>query len=252
MSDKEYELQGSTLNYTVGFEGNNVYCTLIRRLKEAPLNQITKVVIKKTSMGSGDEISFRFYYRENGKDKKFPWIAMLITHPTTKEFLDDFKERLNSTVIWEDKRESGTVDESGSKVYDLQYLPFGYGGAGLSRGMQIWIYLICLAALVIPLIYFIKILATGGYRVYVADGGLTVKKFGSTFYTWEELEDVQMTRVKVVDGDNYSETQVLKVTFKSSTIKDKTVVMRYDHAVPMLKELAEREEVPAEYLEQFS
>ncbi|UKN01246.1 hypothetical protein K6119_16075 [Paracrocinitomix mangrovi] len=252
MEDKIYNLESNVMSYNLGFEGQNVYCELIRRLKECPLNQVTKVSIKKTPMGAGDEISFRIFFVENGKEKKFPWIQAKVTNPVTAEFLDDLQSRIPQTATWEDKRNSSaTVDESGRNVYDLQYLPFGYAGAGLGRGLQIWIYLICLAVLVIPLIYYIYLLATGGYRIYTNDQGITIKKTGSTYFSWDELENVDFTRINVIDRQNYSQTEVLKAVFKGKG-KKASVVMRYDHALPLLKELAAQDIISEEYLSQFS
>lgn len=250
--DKVYQLESTTIGYEVGFEGDIIYCHLMRRLKETPVSQITKVTIKKATLGSGEEISFRVIFTENGKEKKFPWIQAKVTTPTTRAFLDDLKSRINGNAAWEDKRESGSVDEAGNNVYDLQYLPIGYAGAGLSRGVQIWIYLICLAVLIIPLIYFIYLLATGGYRIYTNDQGITIKKTGATTFTWDELEKVDFTRVNVVDTNNYSKTGVLRAKFTGSNNKAVSVVMRYDHALPLLKELADRGEISEEVLNQFS
>ncbi|MBD3636834.1 MAG: hypothetical protein HUJ25_05775 [Crocinitomicaceae bacterium] len=252
MEDKVYSIKSSVVSYEVGFESGNVYCHLMRRIKETPLTQVTKVAIKKTPMGLGDEISFRIHFSENGKEMKFPWIQAKVTSPSTGDFLNDLKQRVPATVIWEDKRETSTaVDDEGRNVYDLQYLPFGYAGAGLARSVQLWLYLICLAVLVIPLFFYIYILATGGYRIYTNNEGITFKKLRSKFFAWNELEDIAFTRINVFDQNSFSQTGVLKAVFIGKGKKSK-VVMRYDHALPLLKELAERDVISKDYLDQFS
>ncbi|MCB9225107.1 MAG: hypothetical protein R2780_01385 [Crocinitomicaceae bacterium] len=252
MEDKVYQLEGSTVSYEMGFENDIVYCHLIRRLKEAPVNQITQVIIKNPGLSLGEEIAFRIHYNENGSEKKFPWVQAKNTDAKTQAFLDDLKSRLNPTVIWIDKTDTTVTDDSGNKVYDLQYLPFGYSGAGLPRAVQIWIYLICLGILVIPLIYYIYILATGGYRIYTNDQGLTVRKASATTFAWDELEHPEFTRVKVYDGNAFSKNEVLKVKFIGKNGKKKAGVMRYDHALPLLEELGERGIISADYLSNFS
>jgi hypothetical protein len=250
MENKVFQLESDVINYELGFEEDKVYCHLVRRMNECPVNQVQKVVIKKHSMGSGDEISFRIFYNENGKEKKFPWIQAKITSSVTQDFFAELQSRIPDVAVWEDRTLQETIDEDGNKVYDLQYLPLGYGGAGLSRTLQIWIYLICLGILVIPLIYYIYLLSTGGYRIYTNDQGLTVRKAGATLFKWDDIQNVEFTRVKVVDRDTYSKTQVLKAKFIGSNSK-KSVVMRYDHALPLLKELAERNVISEDYLSDF-
>ncbi len=226
------------MTYEFGFEGDVLYCHLIRRMKECRLDQITKVVQKKPSIGMGEEISFRIYFIENGKEKKFPWVQAMIINPSTKEFLEDLKSRLPSHVMWEDKREETSKSDDGRLVYDLQYLPFGYAGAGLNRPLQIWIYMICFAVFIIPLIYYIYVLASGGYRIYLSDSSVTIRKAGATTYQFDDLDEVNLTRINVVSQDSWTETEVLRVVFDSKSGRRKKVVMRYDHAAPMLKELA--------------
>jgi hypothetical protein len=236
MSDKVYEIEGSTMSYDFGFEGDIIYCHLIRRIKECRLDQITKVVQKKPSIGLGEEISFRIYFTENGKEKKFPWVQGLIMNPSTKEFLEDLKSRLPVHVAWEDQRAAADQTEAGQAVYDLQYLPFGYAGAGLSRSLQIWIYLICLAVLVIPLIYNIYLLTSGGYRIYVGDKSLTIRKAGKTVIPFDDIEKVDMQQIEVRSA-NYSSSQLMKIWFQQKSGKRKKVIMRYDQCSAMFKDL---------------
>lgn len=250
MSDKRYQLESSTMSYTVGFEGDIIYCELIRRIKECRIDQVTKVIQKKTTMGLGDESSFRICYVENGVEKKFPWIQVRITAAEFKPFMEDLKGRLGSQVIWEDAREKGEVDESGAKVYDMQYLPFGYAGAGLGRGVQIWIYMICLAVLVIPLIYFIIILAKGGYRIYSNDQGIEIRKMGSKFVRWDDIEQITFQQINVRD-QNYQTTQVCKVRLHPKNGRRISWVMRYDFTMPFMRELADRGVIEEEMVGQF-
>lgn len=250
MADKVFQIEGSTLTYEMGFEGDVLFCSLVRRLKECRLDQVTKIVQKKTSLGSGEEFSFRIHFLENGKEKKFPWIQAKILDSSTQEFFAELKERLPETVVWEDRREDDLkTAEDGSSVYDLQYLPFGYAGSGLSRTLQIWIYMICLAVLVIPLIYYIYLLATGGYRIRVSDDSLTVKKTGATVFSFEEITNINFQRINVVNRENYTSTEVLKLTFVKESGKKQKVVMRYDQAAPMLRELVEKEVIGKEAIE---
>ena len=62
MEDKSYKLESNSVSYTLGFEGDNLYIEAWRRIKECPVNQISRVVQKKQSIGLGDELSFRIYY----------------------------------------------------------------------------------------------------------------------------------------------------------------------------------------------
>ena len=250
MENKTYQLSSSAVAYTMGFENEIVYCELIRRLKECRVDQIVKVVKKKTSLGAGDEISFRIFYNENGKEKKFPWIQASLIDGTTKAFFEDLKERCSEQVIWEDRISGSNDAEGGGKVYDLQVLLFGYAGAGLSRGVQLWLYLICLAVLIFPLIYFIKILATGGYRIYTNESGLEVRKFLSKKFAWNNIKDMHVTNVNVKDSETNSVTRVMRLDFSGNGSKMK-VVMRHDHAVPLLKELVEHEIVSEELIKDF-
>ncbi|MEX1002898.1 MAG: hypothetical protein WDZ35_12345 [Crocinitomicaceae bacterium] len=253
MTDKEYSIESTTLGYTAGFKGEEVYVSFVGTVKSCSINQVSEVIIKNTPMSGGDELSFRIIYKDGEKERKFNWVQGKVNNPTTQGFLNDLQERLASDVSWADKRQAKTVDEEGNHVYDLQYLPFGYAGAGLNRSLQIWIYMICLAVLVIPLIYYIYLLAKGGYRIYTNDNGLTIRKTKDTFYKWSELKGVEITRVNVVDrNSSYSSTSVLKIIFLSDTVKNKSVVMRYDHALPLIKELGERGAISQKLVDQFT
>ncbi|MGB1730215.1 MAG: hypothetical protein ACPHF2_09465 [Crocinitomicaceae bacterium] len=247
MEDKLYKLESNSVSYTLGFEGDNLYIEAWRRIKECPLNQISRVVQKKQSIGLGDELSFRIYYLENGKEKKFPWVMVLLTATELKPFLEELKSRCGSQVIWEDKRQSAGVDASGAKVYDMQFLLFGfYNGAGLGRGLQLWMYTILLGALIVPLFYFIPILLKGGYRLYVSDNGLEVRRFSSQKYTWEEIESFNVIKVNVRDRQSYSTTQVTKLELIPKSRKKTSFVMRNDIGIPFMKELVEHGVLDAE------
>ena len=250
MENKTYELSSSSMSYTMGFENGVIYCELFKRLKECQVSQVVKVVKKKTSLGGGEDISFRIFYVENGKEKKFPWIQTSLIDPNTKAFFEDLKGRCGSHVIWEDKISGANTTEEGDKAYDLQYLPLGYGGAGLTRGTQLWIYMICFAVFIIPLIYYIKILATGGYKIYTDESGMEIRKFSSKKYSWDSIQNMQVTNVKVHDRDNHSVSKVMRIDFIAAGNKKK-LIMRHDHAVPFLKELVQHDIVSEELVKDF-
>ena len=237
MEDKSYKIKSNSVSYTLGFEDDKLYCEAWRRIKECPVNQVTKVVQKKQSIGMGDELSFRIFYVENGKEKKFPWIMALLTASELQPFFDELKARVGSQVVWEDKRQAASVDESGAKVYDMQFLLFGYNGAGLSRSLQLWMFAISLGILIIPLFYFIPILVKGGFRLYVSDSGLEIRKFGSQKYAWEEIEAVAVQKVNVRDRQSHSTTQVSRIDVSPKSGKKISFVMRNDIGIPFMKEL---------------
>jgi hypothetical protein len=250
MNNTKYVLSSSSLSYTLGFENDLLYCEMVRRLKDCRIDQVTRVVKKKTSLGAGDDISFRIFYSDNGKEKKFPWVQASLIDANTKAFFDDLKERCNDQVIWEDKLVDSTKTADGGHVYDLQYLPFGYGGAGLSRGVQLWIYMICLAVLIFPLIYFIIILVKGGYRVYTDDYGFEIRRFSGRKFSWNELTNVSVTNINVRDAESNSTTKIMRIDLQTGN-KNQKLVMRHDHAVPLLKELVQREKVNQELIKNF-
>jgi len=108
--------------------------------------------------------------------------------------------------------------------------------------------LVLLGILILPLFYYIYLLASGGYRIYTSDAGLRVKKARNTLFQWDDLQ-VTLQPIKITT--NYvSQTQVLKITFSDSS-KKKSVVMRYDHAKSLLKELVERNILNEEVLADF-
>lgn len=238
MADKTYRLQGVALGADAGFDNGKVFINAIGNKHEVPFIDLKEVIVKKTPMSAGDEISIRLVYIKDGSDKKTGWVQAKVADADTREFVADLKSRIPDTVIWTDKREAAKTNEAGQKVYDLQFLPFGYAGAGLPRAGQIWIYLICTAVLILPLIYFIYLLAKGGYRIYTDDNGLTIRKTGDTRFSWNDIKGVEVTRVKVVDQQNFTSADVLKLHFKGA--KNKSVVMRYAQAAPLLKELGQR------------
>ncbi len=248
--DKKYTLEGATINYEFGFEGDKIYYSMIRKLGECRVDQITKVILKKTALSSGEEISFRIFYNENGKEKKFNWVDAKITSSSTNQFFEDLKSRIPENTPWEDLREKANVDESGRTVYDLQYLLLGYAGSGLARSVQIWVYLLCFAIFVIPAIYYIYLLVTGGYRIYTDDGGIEIKKTGSTKISWNDFGKVELTTVNVIQ--NYSSSNVLDLIIHSKSGTMTKVVMRFDHAIPLLKELAKRGLVSEEMLAKYA
>lgn len=251
MENKTFKLESGTVSYDLIFADGKVAVSLFRKLKECRFDQVIKVVQKHTSMGGGDEMSFRIYFMENGKEQSFPWVQAFVNKSSTKECLEYMKSAFPATVLWTDKREEKSTDTSGRKIYDLQILPFGYAGAGLPRGLQLWLYLIFLSVLIIPLFYYVYVLVTGGFRVYTNDTGVEVKKAGSKKFTWSEIEKVDLTNVNVIDSNNYSKSQVMKMTVLAKSGMKSKFVMRYDHAVPLLKEMAEiglvSEELVAKY-----
>ena len=248
--NKKFKVESATISYDVIFADGNVSVSLIRTLKECCYDQVTKVVQKKTPM-SGEEVSFRIFFMENGKEKSFPWVQCLMMAQSTKDLFDFMKATFPPTVQWIDQRTETTKDEAGRKVYDLQVLLFGYAGAGLGRGLQIWLYLICLACFIFPLFYYIYILATGGYRIYTSDQGIEIKKAGATKLSWNEIERFEFTNVTVKDTNNFSRTHVMKITTIAKSGKKISVVMRLDHASPFMKELAERGLISEELVAKF-
>lgn len=248
--NRKFKLESGSIGYDVLFADGNVSVSMIRTLKECRYDQVTKVVQKKTPL-SGDEVSFRIFFMEDGKEKTFPWVQCLIMAPSTKEFFDFMKATFPPTVQWIDQRAETTKDESGRKVYDLQHLPFGYAGAGLGRGLQIWLYLIFLGVLVFPLIYYIYVLATGGYRIYTSDQGIEIKKAGSKKWAWNEIDHFEFTNVTVIDNNSYSKSHVMKMITVPKSGRKSSVVMRYDHAAPLMKELVERGLISEELVAKF-
>jgi hypothetical protein len=246
MENKSYKLESNSVSYTLGFEDDKLYVEAWRRIKECPLNQVSKVVQKKQSIGMGDELSFRIYYIENGKEKKFPWVMVLLTSAELQPFFDELKARTSSQVVWEDKRQGASIDASGAKVYDMQFLLFGYNGAGLSRSLQLWMFVIALGILIIPLFYIIPILVKGGYRLYVSDSGLEIRKFGSKKYSWEEIEAVAVQKVNVRDRQSRSTTQVSRIDVTPKSGKKISFVMRNDIGIPFMKELVKHGVLDAE------
>lgn len=252
MESKTFKLESSSLGYEMLFENGMVAVSLFRKLKECHLDQVTKVVQKQTSLGGGDEISFRIFFTDNnGKEQKFPWIQARVTSPATKECLEHMRAVFPSNTEWTDQRNEKMTDAAGRTVYDMQYLLFGYAGAGLSRGAQLWIYMICLAVLVIPLFYFGYILITGGYRVYTNSDEIELKKVRSKKFAWGDLAKVNLTNVDVIQ--NYANsTHVMKMELVTKTGKKSRFVMRYNHAVPLLKEMAEHGLVSEQLVEQYA
>ena len=171
---------------------------------------------------------------------------VLLTAAELQPFFDELKARTSSQVVWEDKRQAASVDASGAKVYDMQFLLFGYNGAGLSRSLQLWMFVIAMGVLIIPLFYFIPILVKGGYRLYVSDSGLEIRKFGSQKYTWEEIEAVDVQKVNVRDRQSRSTTQVSRIEVTPKSGKSISFVMRNDIGIPFMKELVEHGVLDAE------
>jgi len=254
METNEYKLESGSLAYSIIIENGLISVHMIRKLKECRLDQVYKVVQKKASLSSGDELSFRIFYKENGQDKKFPWVQAHITNESTKALFEKLKEVLPSTTEWVDQREGDLkTDAEGRKMYDLQPLLFGsYAGAGLPRAVFLWIYLIALGVLVIPLFYFGYILIKGGYRIYTSDQALEIRKFGSKKFNWNEISNVNITNVTVVDQQHGSNTKILKMKFITSNNSVNEVVMRYDYAIPLMKELVERGLLAEDQIEKFA
>lgn len=246
MENKSYKLVSNSVSYTLGFEDDKLYIEAWRRIKDCPVNQITRVVQKKPSFGMGDELRFRIYYMENGREKKFPWVMVLLTSDELPAFFDELKLRANSLVVWEDKRQEATIDDSGAKVYDMQFLPFGYNGAGLSRSLQLWMYLITLGILIFPLFYFVPVLVKKGYRLYVSDSELEIRKFGSRKFSWEEIASVAVQKVNVRDRQSFSTTQVSRIEITPKLGKKISFVMRNDNGIPFMNELVKHGVLDAE------
>lgn len=236
MSQNEFRLESSSVTYTVGFQQGNIYCQLFRKIAECRLDQITKVILKRSSIGMGDEYSFRLFYNENGKEKKFPWIQVLYTSSDGELFFKELRDRLGSHVIWQDTRNDISVDESGAKIFDMQYLPMSYSGAGLTRGTQLWIYTIIFGLFILPLIYYVKILAKGGYRIYAGDSELEIRKFGSKKIAWNDISDITFQKI-TVRNQSFQSNDVVKVCVQPKSGRKIKFVMRYDQLIPFMKEL---------------
>ena len=252
MDFKKFTLESSTLNYDIIFEGGNFSVHFLRKLGECRLDQVTKVEQKKSAMSGGDETSFRVYYLKDGVEKKFPWIQARVTSPATKECLDYMKAVFPPTVEWIERRKEVQVDETGRKKYDLQCLPFGYAGAGLPRALQLWIYFIFLSVLIVPFFYYLVVLAKGGYRIYTSDNGIEIRKAGAKKMTWSDIERFNFTDVNVYDPNSFSSTHVLKLVAISKSGRSTSAVMRFDHALPLMKELAERGLVSEELVRKYA
>jgi hypothetical protein len=252
MENKTFKLESGSVSYDMIFEDGKVAVSLFRKLKECRLDQVTKVIQKHTSMGGGDEMSFRIFFMENGKEQNFPWVQALVNKQSTKDCIEHMKAVFPSTTLWTDKREESNTDASGRKMHDMQFLPLGYAGAGLPRGLQLWIYMLGLGVLIFPLIYIAKVLATGGYRVYSDTNGIEIKKFGSKKWAWNEIQNVDLTNINVIDQNNYSKSQVLKMVVTSKSGSKSKFVMRFDHAVPLMREMAEHGLVSAELIAKFA
>ena len=107
-------------------------------------------------------------------------------------------------------------------------------------------FVIAMGVLIIPLFYFIPILVKGGYRLYVSDSGLEIRKFGSQKYTWEEIEAVDVQKVNVRDRQSRSTTQVSRIEVTPKSGKSISFVMRNDIGIPFMKELVEHGVLDAE------
>lgn len=252
MGNKVFKLESSSVGYDMNFEEGSVSVSMIRKIKECRYDQVTKVIQKHTTFGGGDELSFRIYFIENGSEKSFPWIQARVNSENTKACLEYMRQVFPSTVEWKDQRSESKTDSSGRNQYDMQFLPLGYAGAGLPRGLQLWIYMLGLGVLIFPLIYIAKVLATGGYRVYTNDSGIEIKKFGSNFTEWNNIEKVDLTNVKVVDQNSFSSNHVMRFIITQKTGRRSKFIMRLDQAVPLLKEMESHGLVSEELVKKYA
>jgi hypothetical protein len=252
MENRVFKLESSAVSYDMIFSDGSVSVSMIRKLKECRYDQVTKVIQKHTTFGGGDELSFRIFFMENGTEKTFPWVQARVNSENTKACLEFMKQVFPATVEWTDQRTESKTDASGRKQYDMQFLPLGYAGAGLPRGLQLWIYMIGLGVLIFPLIYIAKVLATGGYRVYTNNSRIEIKKFGSHQIEWNNVDKIDLTNVKVVDQNNYSSNHVMRFQVSEKSGKRSKFVMRLDHAVPLLKEMAEHQVVSEELIKKYA
>lgn len=251
MENSSFNLQSSAVNYDMHFADGLVSVSMIRKLKECRYDQVVKIVQKHTTFGGGDEMSFRIYFMEDGKEKSFPWVQANVNADSTKACIMHMKLVFPQTVQWIDQRQERKMASDGRSQYDLQFLPLGYAGAGLPRGLQLWIYLFGLGILIFPLVYIVKVLATGGYRVYTDVTGVEIKKFFSKKWSWENIAGVDLTNVRVVDSNNYSASQVMRMKISGRDGKKSKFVMWYDHAIPLLKEMAKHNLVSEELTNKF-
>lgn len=254
MDAVKFIVDSGNTKYDLVFENGIVVLKLLVKIKECRYDEVTGVQIKNAFMSGGGMISFCINYLNNGKQKSFPWIDARMDDPSTAACLDYMKQVFPSDIQWIDNRKNEHSTVKGNQQYDLQFslalLP-DLGIITLPRTFQLVFWTLITAAFLLPLPYFLKILITGGYKIYTDEQVLEVRKFFSKKFRWDEIERVEVVRWKILDVGSGNQQRILKVTIVGKTSGSSSGIMRLDHGIPFLNKMNEHHLIDPDLLSLF-
>lgn len=258
LSKYDFNMSGAVV--TLGFTADNqIYTKMMLVKKTAPLADVTSVVIKKGAMTS--KLQYDIRVRKKDKDQLFQIVQIDSADEQGIRFVNELKSKVPATCTWTDKLEAKAVDvkdTSAKRTYDLQTMWFIKGKlfAGYGRTMQIIMSygMLTLITIGLALPLLIYVFAAGCHRVITGESGISIKKLGASFYSWEEVDRIEVSKYNVV-VTNYGQTVdssfLLRFTLFPKTGKSREFLIRSLEGKTFVKEMIERKKLSEEAAKLF-
>ena len=218
---------------------------------EMPLTAIKEVRMKANAFLGTLGIQIR--YEKNGKIKNLQKIESKASDNTVKPFLEELKNRIPETAQWNDLREQNTTvstNEFGREVFPLQYLPFGYSGAGLPRGLQIGLIwgIFSLAIFGIPVLLYM--IFKKSYMVEADEDYLIIRKMSEKRYRWDEVKNMEFQPVHVTQN-SVAKNQLMKYKVILQNGRKRKFIMRDFESKPFMQILADKGFINKQEVEEY-
>jgi hypothetical protein len=256
----QYEFNMSGALITLGFTTDNqIYTRMMMIKKTAPLDSLSSVTIKKGVMTS--KLQYDIRIRKKDKEQIFQVVQIDSADEQGIRFVNDLKARMPASCVWNDKMEAKTIDvkdSSASRTYDLQTMWFIKGKmfAGYGRTFQIimsyGLLTFCTIGIAVPLLIYV--FAAGCHRVNTDENGISVKKLGKNYFSWEDVERIEATKYNVIVtnyGQEVGSSFLLRFNLLAKSGKKCEFLIRSLEGKNFVKEMIERKKMTADAASMF-
>lgn len=195
-SERIYQIGINVFGHQVSFSPvNELICQFkpIKKNTTIPLSQIRSV---KLSPFVGNVHIAICYLNQDGKEKKYVMTCPAIDEDSSA-FIAQLKEKAKG-IVWENRFQANYHSNTFQKcTYPLTtVINFLLKKNYVSRPLFLVFWAI-MSLGILPLPFFLYFLITGGYQVHTNYEGLTVKKVKIKFFSWEQINRIEVQQLDV-------------------------------------------------------
>lgn len=243
-----YQFDATSMGFT---DDKQLYTKILFIKKAVPLSDISSITLKEAPLS--DKLQMNIKINKNGKEVAFQMVQFDRTSDQGRLFLEELKLKVPSSFIWNNKLEAAEPSEinvSGKHTYPLQLWWFKTKSlAGMSRGAQIAVNYGTFCVILLPIPLLIYVLAAGCHRITTDDNGITIKKLFGSFFAWDDVSSIEVTRYNInitSYGIKTREAFLLSCKLISKNGKNKDFIIRTKEGKGFVKEMVERKKMSPE------